>query len=117
MSDPYRGNTVEIDLEHRVDALEMTSVDILGKSGNNGRLGRTNGRIDELEKRLDKAEARRWWVITFLATTLLTVITTAVFTGRWMGRIETEVEQLKARVNRSRPFASPPDAPAKDIAP
>ena len=35
-------------------------VDIRGESGNNGKLG-------ALKDRVDKAEARKWWAVTFLA--------------------------------------------------
>lgn len=105
-------------LDCRVDGHDVAITDIIGRSGSNGRLGKTNERIDALKERLDKTESRRWWVITFLVGTLLTVITTAALTGRWMGRIETDVDTLKVRVNRSRTFASPPDAPAaKDNSP
>lgn len=91
-------------LARRIDELESSVVDISGKSGNNGKLG-------ALKERVDKTEARRWWVITFLAGLLVTVIGSAIALGSWMGSIETTVETLQVRSLRAR-AGNTPEYPA-----
>jgi hypothetical protein len=76
------------ELAKRIDDVETTLVDLSGKSGNNGKVG-------ALKERVDKTEARRWWVITFVAGLIVTVIGSAIAFGSWMGSIETDVETLK----------------------
>jgi hypothetical protein len=93
-------------LARRIDALETAIVDIRGENGGNGKLG-------EVTRRVDKAEARRWWAITALAGLLVTVISSAIALGSWMGSIETDVATLKARSMRR----NQPDTPADRTSP
>lgn len=94
--DPYRDSDAirlwqHVDAQDgRIDKVERSIVDICGVSGNNGKLG-------SLKARVDQAESRRWWVVTFLAGTLVTVLGAAIVFGRWMGAMETSVEALKER--------------------
>lgn len=84
-------------LMRRLDVVEDWIIDIVGKDGRNGKIG-------TLKERIDKAESRRWWAITFLAGLLVTVIGSAIAFGSWMGSIEADVEMLKQRrINRSTP--------------
>ncbi len=76
--------------ESRLNALDMAIVDIVGSSGNNGKLG-------ALKERVDKADARKWWAMTFMAGLLVTVIGASIKFGRWMSEIETDVRWLKER--------------------
>lgn len=89
-------------LARRIDDLETTVVDISGKTGNNGKLG-------ALKERVDKAEARKWWALTFIAGLIVTIIGSAFAFGSRIGALETDVETLKARRARN---ASPPEYPA-----
>ena len=91
-------------LRKDIDALELAIVDIRGEHGNNGKVG-------ALKARVDQAESRRWQVVMFLAGLLVTVVTTAVYLGLWMGRVETDVDTLKQRARRSNTFqpADPAD--------
>lgn len=91
-------------LRREIDDLQLAIVDIRGESGSNGKLG-------ALKERVDKAEARKWWGVTFLAGLAVTVISAAIAFGSWMGSIETDVETLKQRTFRAR-NVSPPDFPA-----
>lgn len=91
-------------LERRVDGVETAIVDIRGEHGNNGKLG-------ALKARVDTAESRKWWALTFVAGLLVTVITAAVTFGVWIGRIDADVATLKQRANRARGSSSP-DYPA-----
>lgn len=77
-------------LDARIDALETAIVDIRGEHGNNGKLG-------ALKARVDTAEARRWWAVTALAGVVITLISASIAFGRWMSRVETDVEWLKQR--------------------
>lgn len=77
-------------LDARIDAVETAIVDIRGEHGNNGKLG-------ALKARVDTAEARRWWAFTALAGLVVTVITASIAFGRWMSRVETDVDWLKQR--------------------
>ena len=104
--EPYRGAAgMTAEQEQRLDELEATVVETFGKSGKNGDFG-------TLKERVDKAEGRRWWALTFLAGVRVTVIGSAIAFGSWMGSIETEVEQLKARAFRVRGNGSTPEYPA-----
>jgi hypothetical protein len=78
------------ELVDRIDRVETAIVDIRGEHGNNGKLG-------ALKARVDSTEARRWWVITFLAGLVVTVITAAITLGVWIGRIDADVATLKHR--------------------
>jgi hypothetical protein len=105
-------HTANVELRCRIlskstDTAELRDaiVDISGKSGSNGKLG-------ALKERVDKAEARRWWAVTFLAGIAITVIGSAIAFGVWKGSIETDVKTLKRAVYRSHEFSSPPDEPA-----
>jgi len=98
----YRGGAgMTAEEEDRLCAAESTLVEKFGKSGKNGDFG-------TLKDRVDKAEARRWWALTFLAGLLVTVIGSAIALGSWMGSIEADLETLKQR--RSNRFS--PDTPA-----
>lgn len=99
-------------LAARVDDVETAITDIRGEHGANGKLG-------ALKDRVDKSEARRWWVITFLVGTLVTVLAAAIGLGRWIGSVETDIETLKARASRRAPYSypMPAEAPAKDTTP
>jgi hypothetical protein len=100
---PYRRSPSDIDIDVaelkeraetdgvRISTLERFSVDVCGSSGNNGKLG-------ALKARFDTAESRKWWVVTFAAGLLVTVITAAVTLGVWIGRIDADVATLKQRV-------------------
>lgn len=90
--------------EKRIDGVETAIVDIRGEHGNNGKLG-------ALKARVDTAESRKWWALTFAAGLLVTVITAAVTLGVWIGRIDADVATLKQRANRARRGSSP-DYPA-----
>jgi len=91
-------------LRKELDAAQLAIVDIRGESGNNGKLG-------ALKERVDKAEARKWWAITFIAGLIVTIIGSAFAFGSRIGALETDVETLKARALRAR-NASPPEYPA-----
>jgi hypothetical protein len=95
--------------EHRIRILETAAVDVRGIDGKNGKLG-------ALKERVDKADARRWTVIMWAAGLLVTVVTTAILMGRWIGRIETDVGALKARAERRDKFQQP-DAPVRSTQP
>jgi len=90
-------------LRKAIDALETAIVDIRGERGDNGKLG-------ELKRRVDVAESRRWWAVTFLAGLAVAVVTAAIAFGVWKGSIETDVDNLKARAFRVR--NSLPEYPA-----
>lgn len=92
-------------LERRVDAVETAITDITGKSGNNGKLG-------ALKERVDKAEARRWWAVTFVAGLVVTALGFAFSFGSRLGSLETEVETLKARRGRVHIPGFQPEYPA-----
>lgn len=92
-------------LEKRVDGLETAIVDIRGERGDNGKLG-------ALKARVDQAEARRWWAVTALAGLVLTVISASIAFGRWMSRVETDVDWLK---QRRRPSVSAPADAGKEL--
>lgn len=92
-------------LERRLDSVEKAIIDIRGEGGNNGKLG-------EQRRRLEKIEARRWWAVTFLATTLVTVIGAAIAFGRWMSSVEMDVDWLKQQ--RRRPAMFQPAPAGKD---
>lgn len=91
-------------LVKRIDELETSVVDISGKHGTNGKLG-------ALKDRVDRAEARRWWLITFVAGLVVAVVTAAVAFGRWQGTMQAELDAVKARMDRAR-SGSPPEFPA-----
>lgn len=93
----------------RIDDVESQIVELVGRSGNNGRVG-------TLKERVDKAEARRWWAVTFLAGLLVTVIGSAIAFGSWMGSIESDVKTLKERAAR-RNFMQPDYPAPKETAP
>lgn len=92
-------------LAKEIDDLKTAITDIVGKSGNNGKVG-------AIKERLDKTEARRWWVITYAAGLFVAVVTAAIAFGVWKGSIETDVKALKRAVYRSQDFS--PETPAKD---
>lgn len=92
-------------------ALNKAIVDIRGEGGNNGKLG-------ALKDRVDKTDSRRWWLITFLVGTIITIVTAGIAIGRWMGNVESDLETLKARAQRRSapaPFSQPAEMPGKDI--
>lgn len=99
-SDPHRDSDAirlwqHVDAQdQRLDKLDRAIVDISGVSGQNGKLG-------ALKARVDQAEARRWWLLTFAAGTIVTVLGAAIVFGRWMGAMETSVEALKERAPRA----------------
>jgi hypothetical protein len=86
-------------------------VDIRGESGSDGKLG-------ELTREVRGWASRRWWLLTFVAGTIVTVLGAAIVFGRWMGSVETDLATLKARAAARRsapdPFQLPAEAPAKD---
>lgn len=86
--------------ERRIDAVETAITDIRGESGSNGKLG-------ALKERFDKVDARRWWLLTFVAGLIVTTLGSAIAFGRWMSSIETDVDWLKARTLRAPPMSSP----------
>jgi hypothetical protein len=91
--------SAEAELERRVDAVETAITDIRGESGHNGKLG-------ALKERVDKAELRRWWAVTFIAGLIVTILASAIAFGRWMSSLETDVQWLKARTQRVRGMTS-----------
>lgn len=95
-------------LARRVDDVEATLDEKFGRS-------RKNGDFGTLKERVDKAEARRWWLITFAAGLLVTVIGSAIAFGSWMGSIETDVETLKFRARGDIPSFSPDDPASKGL--
>lgn len=93
-------------IARRVDDVEATLDEKFGRS-------RKNGDFGTLKERVDKAESRRWWAITFLAGLIVTTIGWAYSFGSRIGSLETEVETLKTRSYRARGSNSfPPDFPA-----
>lgn len=96
-------------LARRIDDLETAVVDTVGKSGENGKLGKTNERVDTLKERVDKTESRRWTVIMAAISLAIAVIGSAFVLYRWIGNVETDVEWLKQRS-----FISQPVDPAKE---
>jgi len=92
VTDPFRRAITadELELDDRIDAVETAIVDIRGERGDNGKLG-------ALKARVDVAEARRWWAVTFAAGLVITVITAAITLGVWIGRIDADVATLKQR--------------------
>jgi hypothetical protein len=101
---PYRGGAgMTAEEAKRLDAVEDLLVEKFGRGGKNGDVG-------ALRASVEKAEARRWWLLTFLAGLLVTVVGSAVAFGSWMGSIEADVETLKARALRRN--GSTPDYPA-----
>lgn len=97
-------------LSKRIDALEDSVVDISGKSGNNGKIG-------ALKERVDKAESRRWWAITFVAGLVVTGIGSAFAFGSRIGSLESDVATLKARAYRAHASSFSPDDPASKGSP
>lgn len=77
---------------------EVGLADVRGERGDNGKLG-------ELKRRVDQLEGRRWWLMTFIAGTIITVLGSAIAFGRWMGSIDADIATLKARSYRAQPFA------------
>jgi hypothetical protein len=75
-------------LEQRVDAIETAIVDISGRGGNNGKLG-------ALKARVDAAEARRWWGVTFLAGLVVAALGFAFSFGSRLGAIETQIQIIR----------------------
>lgn len=96
----------------RVNKLETDIVDIKGSSGANGKLG-------ALRERFDKTESRRWWLMTFAAGSLITVLGIAIAFGRWMGTIESDVAAIKSRLDKrmERGRLDQPDAHTKGATP
>lgn len=84
------------------DVREVTEhiVDIKGTSGDNGKIGALRADLGKLEARLDKAEARRWTIVTALIGMILTAGTLAVAGGRWVGKVENRVDQIEHRLDR-----------------
>lgn len=98
-------------LQDELAELRTDIVDVRGESGSGGALG-------ELTRQVNGWASRRWWLLTFVAGTIVTVLGAAIVFGRWMGRIETDVDTLKARAAARRaapePFQLPAEVPAKD---
>lgn len=98
----------------RGDLCELRTdiVDIRGEDGSNGKLG-------ELGRQVNGWASRRWWLLTFVAGTIVTVLGAAIVFGRWMGSVETDLATLKARPAPRRggpePFQMPTDSSAKDL--
>lgn len=92
-------------LERRLDAAERSIVDIAGKNGSNGKVG-------TLKERVDKAEARRWWAVTFVAGLVVAALSFAFSFGSRIGSLEAEVEALKARRGRAHVPGFQPEYPA-----
>lgn len=78
------------ELDEKVEGLGKAIVDIRGEHGNNGKLG-------ALKARVDQSESRKWAVLMALVGAVITILTLAVGGGRWIGRIETDVDRLKER--------------------
>lgn len=92
-------------LSKRIDDVEATLDEKFGRSRKNGDFGNLKGRVD-------KAESRRWWAITFVAGLVVTGIGSAFAFGSRIGSLESDVATLKARMYRSHASSFQPEDPA-----
>ena len=92
-------------LAKRIDDVEATLDEKFGRSRKNGDFGNLKGRVD-------KAEGRRWWAITFIAGLVAVSIGSAFAFGSRIGSLESDVATLKARGYRAHPYGSAPELPA-----
>lgn len=76
-----------------IEELRTAITDIRGESGNNGKLG-------ALKERVDKAESRRWWLITFVAGTVLAVAAIVYRAGSLVGDVNSRLHQVEQRLER-----------------
>lgn len=84
------------DASNRIADLELAIVDIRGEAGTNGKLGNLRSELGALKERIDKSETRRWQIVVTLLGSTLALVSAAILIGRWVGSVNTNIEQLKA---------------------